>query len=310
MNQREIEMRTGHDFSVEADSPALPFFSISLTKLAVLSICSIGIYEFYWFFKNWQRIRDRNLEEKKISPFWRAFFAPFYCYSLFKRVESEASEKGIAVKLPAAVLATTYALLLAASRLPDPYWLLCWLSFVPLLALQCTVNELHRREDRVFERNARFGFGNLATVGIGGAVALLSILGTLGPNTGVVPGEDISPRTHRVLVEEGYLQPEERLLYFYSGALLSVRESGNLFTDQSVVSYEVLDGETYRASASYDEIASIDVDYGDLLTDTEITIHTTDGNEFLLQASSEEGGDQEFVTRLMSEWNRHRIAGL
>ncbi len=74
------------------------------------------------------------------------------------------------------------------------------------------------------------------------------------------------------------------------------------------MSYEVLDGETYRASADYRKISSIDVTYGDLFTDTEITIQTTDGSEFLLQASKEDGGDQEFVGRLMAEGNRHRIA--
>ena len=32
-----------------------------------------GIYNIYWSYKNWQRIKSRSRED--ISPFWRAFFA-------------------------------------------------------------------------------------------------------------------------------------------------------------------------------------------------------------------------------------------
>jgi hypothetical protein len=65
-------------------NPAPPFFPTSIAKFVTLSICSFGIYELYWMYKNWQLIRIRdNLD---ISPFGRAFFGFFYCYQLFKAV--------------------------------------------------------------------------------------------------------------------------------------------------------------------------------------------------------------------------------
>jgi len=56
-----------------------PIFSpVSKTKLAVMSICTLGMYDLYWFYKNWGLVKDRNNLE--IKPFWRAFFAFFYCH--------------------------------------------------------------------------------------------------------------------------------------------------------------------------------------------------------------------------------------
>ncbi|MDR2837380.1 MAG: hypothetical protein LBV49_02235 [Azonexus sp.] len=34
-----------------ADSGAPPFFPVSVPKLAVLSICSFGLYELFWFYQ-------------------------------------------------------------------------------------------------------------------------------------------------------------------------------------------------------------------------------------------------------------------
>jgi hypothetical protein len=62
--------------AASGESPTAPiFFAVSIPKFIVLSICSIGIYDLYWFYKNWQLVRAR--EQSDISPFWRAFFGIF-----------------------------------------------------------------------------------------------------------------------------------------------------------------------------------------------------------------------------------------
>src|SRR5215471_12386752 len=60
-----------------------PFFPASMTKVLVLSLCTLGFYEYYWFYKNWRLIRDRG---EDVSPVWRTIFTLFFCYSLFDRV--------------------------------------------------------------------------------------------------------------------------------------------------------------------------------------------------------------------------------
>ena len=59
---------------------SLPFFPVATHKFLILSICSFSIYELYWCYKNWQRIQDATGES--IDPFWRAFFAPLWVFSL------------------------------------------------------------------------------------------------------------------------------------------------------------------------------------------------------------------------------------
>ncbi|MGH7577402.1 MAG: hypothetical protein ACREM1_20010 [Longimicrobiales bacterium] len=69
---------------------AYPFFPVSTGKFVAMSACTVGLYDLYWFYKNWQRVRDRSGES--LSPFWRAFFAPLWSFSLFRRVHQYAQE--------------------------------------------------------------------------------------------------------------------------------------------------------------------------------------------------------------------------
>ena len=49
------------------------YFPVSLLKLVIMSTCTFGIYELYWFYRNWCFVRTREAPE--IMPFWRAFFS-------------------------------------------------------------------------------------------------------------------------------------------------------------------------------------------------------------------------------------------
>ena len=51
-------------------------FSVSLLKLTVMSIVTFGIYELYWFYKNWNLINQR--EKIKNSAFLASNFCLFF----------------------------------------------------------------------------------------------------------------------------------------------------------------------------------------------------------------------------------------
>ena len=70
-----------------------PFFAVSLLKLAVLSTCTCGLYELYWFWRNWNRIRVNG--EPEITPSLRAFFGIFYCYPCFIRIKLAGISRGV-----------------------------------------------------------------------------------------------------------------------------------------------------------------------------------------------------------------------
>ncbi|QNP47506.1 hypothetical protein [Diaphorobacter aerolatus] len=71
-----------------------PFFPVSLRKLAVLSICTMGLYHLYWFHAHWRHVRVWN-GGCDFSPARRTLLFLFFCYPLFRRVRTlEAKTDG------------------------------------------------------------------------------------------------------------------------------------------------------------------------------------------------------------------------
>ena len=78
--------------SAPAPSSPVRFYAISDTKLIVLSILTIGLFEIYWLYKNWWAIRD--MEKSKVVPIGRAIFAVFYSFQLFEKMIKKANDAG------------------------------------------------------------------------------------------------------------------------------------------------------------------------------------------------------------------------
>lgn len=76
----------------ESQNHKIEFFVISRKRLFLLSFLTFGVYQFYWFYKNWSAVK--KAENSNIFPFARAFFCIFYCYSLFKKISESAKSRG------------------------------------------------------------------------------------------------------------------------------------------------------------------------------------------------------------------------
>ena len=123
----------------------------------------------------------------------------------------------------------------------------------------------------------------------------------------MIHGDELSDSDRQFLLDEGYLLEHEEVLRFYSSGLWSIREDGNLLTDERVVSYEVLGDEKYFAAVAYTEIADIQVEYSESwLDDTQVVVMTIHGEDIYLVLSTEKGGDRDFVRRLRSQWERFK----
>lgn len=274
----------------------LPFYCVSPVKLAVLSVVTFGLYELFWFYRNWQRVRERT--GRAIRPFWRAFFAPLFCFALASTVASAAGSLRLPRRAHPVSLGLAYAAILMLQRLPDPWWLLCLLSFVPLLVMARQIQEIHDAMRPGFASEVGWGRGALATLAIGGLFSFFPIAGMLGPPTHVLRGTEIPASYHTTLAEAGVLEPDERIDFFYSAGFLSILDDGNLLTDRRVVSYEKLEGELHVYSSPYDDIRDLEVRYTkSALEPTIIEISTRD-TSFALIVSGDEGRDREFVGAL------------
>lgn len=156
-----------------------PQFAVSVGKFAVMSLCTFGFYELYWAYKHWDAVRRR--EQESLSPFWRAFFAPLWGFSLLPRLQQLTAVYGVPATWSGSGLALAYFLLHIAYRLPGALWLVSLLSFLPLLVVQRSVNELNRAVAPEAPRNDSYSGLNVVGIVLGGTIILLAIVGTLVP---------------------------------------------------------------------------------------------------------------------------------
>jgi hypothetical protein len=156
---------------------ATPQFAVSLTKFAVMSLCTFGVYELYWAYKHWDAQRRR--EQEDLSPFWRSFFAPLWGFSLLPRLGRITGAYGRPATWSGSALALAYFLLCASWRLPDPLWLVTLLSFLPLLVVQRSINQLNAAVAPDASHNDSYSGLNVVMIIIGGLCLALAILGTL-----------------------------------------------------------------------------------------------------------------------------------
>jgi hypothetical protein len=164
----------GYSF-VTATAPVgrLPLFPVATHKFIVLSICTFGIYQLYWCYQNWKRLKGPN---ERMSPFWRTLFAPLWAFQLFTRVRDRVHRGGVAVEWNARGLATVFLVLNLLWRLPDPWWLVSFLTIVPMIPVQQSAQRLNDLVGLGESRNTGYTTANVITMVIGGTLFVLSII--------------------------------------------------------------------------------------------------------------------------------------
>ena len=172
---------TGQDTkkSTKDISGAPIYFAVSPLKLVLMSICTMGIYELYWFYKNWVLIKER--ENSDIMPFWRAFFAYFFCYSFFKRVQVSAEAVSLKKSMSPGLLTTGWIIVNILVKLPDPFWLITYFAVIFLLPVQTVVNDINDVVAPGHNKNGNFTGWNILGLVVGGLFFVLILLGTFFP---------------------------------------------------------------------------------------------------------------------------------
>jgi len=73
------------------------YHQVKPLTVLMLSVVTIGLYSFWWHFKNWRCVQKNAAEA--ISPFFRAMFHPLYAISLYYIVHETSSNAGVGGKL-------------------------------------------------------------------------------------------------------------------------------------------------------------------------------------------------------------------
>lgn len=290
-----------------AAAPVPAYHHVSKVKFVIYSIVSLGLYDLWWFYKNWCFIRDRD--ESKIRPFWRAIFSIIWCYPLAKDI---ADAHGRANRGMAGVVAATFVGLSLAGWLPDLYSLAGLVAFVPLLYPVTLIDQINREQGLRGPYYARVRPHHVLFCGIGALLLALGLFGTsLGmPSTEVLEGDRVPKRDVDWLRASGVVEADEVIEFFYSTGLTSIKGQGSLVTNKRVIAYETASDsdEIVIESALYQEIKDIKAEYAYLgLYDTDVFISTGDDEDgFYLTLSSEAKGDRRCVERLMELWKAGR----
>ncbi|MGV6851895.1 MAG: hypothetical protein ACWA5R_06925 [bacterium] len=117
------------------------FYVVSVKKLLILYIGTLGLYTIYWFYQNWhlQKIKYHT----NTWPVMRGLFAIFFVHSLFGLVDDRIKSRGIDYDWNPSVMATLLVLLVVAQnilgRIIDSEQYIAMVMFVNLWLMVGTV---------------------------------------------------------------------------------------------------------------------------------------------------------------------------
>ena len=132
--------------------------------------------------------------------------------------------------------------------------------------------------------------GGIGTLLCGGLVYVASE----GPDTFVVPGSQMDRSHARTVRDLGLIEDDEEIRYFYSDALLDIREGMYFITDEKLVLY-CDSWEEPAAVAPYNSIVNLDAVWNDsFFVDSTFQITLDDGEVWTFPVSSERGLDRVF----------------
>ena len=102
-----------------SDREEQSFYVVSQRKFWILYLTTLGIYDFYWFYKHWKIYRLRTGES--LWPVLRAFFSIFFVHSLFRLFRSahEAEKRGVGAGLSG--MATLYVIVTIGDRVATQF---------------------------------------------------------------------------------------------------------------------------------------------------------------------------------------------
>ncbi|RMF25346.1 MAG: hypothetical protein D6760_01245 [Deltaproteobacteria bacterium] len=150
--------------------------------LLVLSILTLGLYEFYWFHRNWRHFSEHL--GRPLRPGWRTLglLVPglniFLVYDQLRMIADAAGRAGVAVSYSPGVATAVFFALAFLSNL-TMVWALSLLTVLPLLPVQETLNRfwVGQQPDRPMRRE--FTGAELLAMIAGVSMVAAALLGTL-----------------------------------------------------------------------------------------------------------------------------------
>ena len=289
------------------------FFPISITKLIVMWFLTLGIYSMYWFYKNFRYIEDQ--ENKGTMPKARGIFCYLWYYPLYSKLSEDSLVRFEHNKLPHKALAVLLAIAFLgfgylAEKLTEYALIPILLSVLLILPLANYILLVNGSKSRAVAKISKWRFRHYLLVLLSTPLLVLGISSELGlgASNSVIKGDKLMQFDVKLMQRRGIINPIDEIEYFYSDALLFIRNDGNGFTSRHVFSYwKDEDGKVLQEQATYEQIQDIRFDRKTGESENSIvTIVRKDGSEFLLFVSNVDDKDTLFIEALKAHWLKSR----
>ncbi|MEO2281414.1 DUF3857 domain-containing transglutaminase family protein [Pseudoalteromonas pernae] len=286
------------------------YFPVSAAKFYLYSVLSFNVFPFYWCYRNWRWIKER--QDESMMPIARGIFGWLWFYPLFSRFYDDSEELGTRKHLPAKWVAAILAILVIAAQLSEQIGVNFAISLLllplPWLPLVNYTAYLNRRTDAI-QYHSYWRPRQIMLVIVFLPLLLFSSAQELGltPHEAVISGDKVWQHDKRFMIRKGLLNQNEKIIYFYSDATWNIREDGNGITENGVFSYYREDGELFTEHANYEDIIDIKPTFDSSESGyTLVDIERTDGTTFRLILSAVEEGDHTFVQEMKRRWREQR----
>ena len=67
--------------------PYSRYLSVSVERYIFMSVITLGNYQAYWSYKNWEYLKNRD--NLRIHPFWRGLFDIFFIHDLLRKIRAD-----------------------------------------------------------------------------------------------------------------------------------------------------------------------------------------------------------------------------
>lgn len=160
----------------------LILYPVSMKKFLLMSFVSLGIYQYYWIYKNWVWLKI--VGEEEVSPAWRTIFAPIMNFSLVGHI-SQHDRTGYTWFLVLSIpIALTYFLFNILDRaisrvdtLPDWLSILSMFSVLVLVPVAMQVNKMNEDREDLIEQNSKYTWHTYGFIAMFAPIFLVAIYG-------------------------------------------------------------------------------------------------------------------------------------
>ncbi len=283
------------------------YYPVAIPKLAAMWFFTFGLYAIYWFYKNWLFIKNRD--NSSLMPIARGIFNIFWYYPLYTDLLADNKSNHEKKHLPGKFIAGIAAIIffLANFYAHKGYFtiVILTITFVTILPLANYINYINNKNS-AYKHNSSWSFRHYLISILAIPILILTFGSEIGltANEDVVAGNRVLAHNIKFMQRKGILNPDDHLIYFYSGAIFNIQNDGNGLTDRHVFSYWKDENDIFNyETANFDEIKEIKTYWSNSWDeDSTIDIIRKDDSKFMLYLSNGNKMDKVFVAALKKRW--------